>query len=229
MDEIRSEEVTEVTSPPAGSNATPDKETKDKKPLAILKLFSPQNRKKTIIAIAVILVIVIVVGYLISRRSPKNVASRYVEAYEFSDFVTEHKVMAYDTYAYFLGERSEEEFFEECSDNYDEDIKSWKDLSNYYRTDWEEFLEDLYGDYKLSIEVSRVKDMSTKRLETEYGDFLDELETQIAFDRDDISDAKEVTVKLKIEGEDGTDRETYLVCLVKMNGAWKVLGSEYGD
>ena len=29
MDEIRSEEVTEVTSPPAGSNATPDKETKD--------------------------------------------------------------------------------------------------------------------------------------------------------------------------------------------------------
>ena len=229
MEEIHSEEVTEATLVSVDNDASPEKATEAKKVPAILKLFSVQNRKKTIAAIAVVLVIAIAAGCLIYRGSPKNVAVRYVKAYEFSDYVAEHKVMAYDTYAYFLGDMSEEEYFEQCSDRYDEDIQSWKDLSDYYRTDWEEFLEDIYGEYKLSIEASRVKDMSNKRLEAEYGNFLNELETKIAFDRDDISDAKEVTVKLKIEGEDGTDRETYIVCLVKINGVWKALGSEYGD
>ena len=223
MDEIRSEEVTEVTSLPVANEAAPEKENKSKIVSAILNLFSPQNRKKTIIAIAVILVIGIVAGCLISRGSPENVAVRFVEAWILDDLEKTHKVMAYDYYAYHLEEMSEEEFFEAYSDEFKEDIQIWKDLSDYCRTSMEENLEDEYGNYKLSFDVSRVKDMSIRRLEDEYEYTLDWLEEDLAFDRDDISDAKEVTVKCKIEGEDETERMTYTVCMVKMGGAWKVL------
>lgn len=229
MDEIRSEEVTEVTSLPVDNEAAPEKENKSKIVSAILNLFSPQNRKKTIIAIAVILVIAIAAGCLISRGSPENIAVRYVEAMEFGNYVTMHKVMAYDTYMKILDEMSEEEYFEEISDEFKEDIQSWKDLSDYLRTTAEESLEDAYGEYKLSFDVSRVKDISIRRLEDEYESTLDSLEEELAFDRDDISDAKEVTVKGKFEGEDETDRMTYTVCMVKMNGAWKVLTFRYVD
>lgn len=227
MEEIYSEEAAEVTSLSVDNEAAPEKKPEANK--AIMKLFSPQNRKKTIIAIAAILVVVIVAGCLISSKSPEKVAIRYVEAYEFEDLVTLHKVMAYDIYALRLGDMSEEEYFEKLSNTYDEDITSWKDLSKYNRASTKESLEDYYGDYKLAFDVSRVKDMSNRKLEEAYGSTLNQLENTTAFDRDDISDAKEVIVKGKLEGEDETERFTYTVCMVKMNGAWKALSVDYDN
>ena len=38
-----------------------------------------------------------------------------------------------------------------------------------------------------------------------------------------ITDAKIVTVKVKIKGEDENDKQSFDVYMVKMKGAWKVL------
>ena len=229
MDDILLEEETATPSPQEDSEIIPEKKNDGKKAPVIQRLFSVQNRKKTIIILAVIMAVAIVAGCLLARTSPKSVAIRYAEAMLFSDYVKIHKTTAYDYYAFTLGEKSEEEYFENVSDKYKEDIESWKDMSTYFRSRSVEDLEDDYGNYKLSFDASRVKDMSLRRLEDEHEDLLDYLEEEVAFDRDDISAAKEVTVKIKLEGEDATERETWTICMVKINGAWKALYYESSD
>ena len=62
---------------------------------------------------------------------------------------------------------------------------------------------------------------------------IKKLEAEGLIDRGDISAAKEIIVKMKMEGEDQTVRNTYDMYLVKIGGAWKVLDydvdSDYDD
>lgn len=182
----------------------------------------PKKLPLPAIAAAVVALIVIIV-LITSLGSPKRIAKKYIDAYLYNDIVAMHKYLAYDSYASTLGDEDEEDYFEDMSDLYDEDITSWKDLAAYYHAQREEDLLDEFGEYKIEITVSRVKDLSDRALEREFEWFMDDLEDNTDFDRDDISSSKTVNLKLKIKGDEGTERGSCTVYLVKMGLSWKVL------
>ena len=91
----------------------------------------------------------------------------------------------------------------------------WKRID----TTEEENLTDKYGRYKITVETTRARDVSVRKLEEDYGKWLEQLESQGLFDRDSIQAVKEVTVKAKLTGEDETERETF----VKVGFQWKVI------
>lgn len=192
------------------------------------KLFSPANRIKTISAIAAVVLLTVMFGGL-HYLSPRAVALRYVNAMFWDDEVALKRCVAYDYYAYKLDGMSEEEYFAWRSDILDEDIKSWRDLSRYSVTATKEELEDEYGEYRVSSEVTRVKDISNNKMKENREHRLERLEEEVLFDADTIKDSKVVTVKRKISGEDYISRVTIEVYLVKVNGLWKALDYAYKD
>ena len=217
-----------VTDQPETGNLTADK--KKVNVVDILRdLFGPHKRKKTItILVAAVLFITVAVTAL-CQLSPSSIAKRYMDALYWGNYPKQQRVMAYDYYAYLLDGDSEEEFFEDRSDHYEEDITSWNDYAKYNKQATIEDYEDWIGDFNISMEVTRVKEMSLHRLESEYDWELENLEEAQLLYLDDITDAKEVFIKVKVEGEDDTIRETYSVCVVKINGMWKVLGCNSVD
>lgn len=179
-------------------------------------------------AIGIAAVALIVVIILISSLGgPKNLAKKYVKANVYGDIVAMHKYLAYDNYANILGDEDEEDYFEDLSDDLDEEITSWKDLAKYNREESEENLEDEYGDYKIEMEITKVKDVSARSLEKDFEYLYDRLEDNTDFDRDDISAGKTVKIKMKIKGDEGTERYELTVYLVKMGMSWKVLTQQY--
>ena len=137
-------------------------------------------------------------------------------------------LLAYDSIKKTLSDYDGDEaaFFENAEEIYDAAIDSWKE---YYRvTDeyYKEICEDLYGEYKETVEAAKTKNVSIKKLMKDQDYWLTELEESSGFDRDLIQEAKEITVKRKIKGEDETSRYTSTVIVVKMDGKWKVLKYE---
>ena len=117
----------------------------------------------------------------------------------------------------------EDDFFEAMSDKYDENITSWGSFFKAKNKSDKETIEDLVGKYKITTEVTRTKDISVKKLLEENSRLIEGLEAKGLIDRDDISAAKGIVVKMKVKGEDQTVRNTYDMYLVKIGGAWKVL------
>lgn len=190
---------------------------------------STPKKKWLIIGIiaSVVLILSIALFSVLSSLSPQSIAEKYAEAYIFGDICKLQKYSAYDCYEFALRSYDdEEEYFEIMSDHYDEDITSWDDLSKAQRAYADEEFSDEYGDYKVTIEATRVKDISIRKLAEECGYQLDLLEEQGLIDRDDIAEAKEVTLKLKIAGEDTTDRDTGTIYLVRLGFFWKVLARD---
>ena len=122
-----------------------------------------------------------------------------------------------------LGYYDEDDFFEAMSDKYDENITSWGSFFKAKKKSDKETIEDLVEKYKITTEVTRTKDISVKKLLKENSCLIEGLEAKGLIDRDDISAAKEIVVKMKVKGEDQTVRNTYDMYLVKIGGAWKVL------
>ena len=122
-----------------------------------------------------------------------------------------------------LGYYDEDDFFEAMSDKYDENITSWGSFFKAKNKSDKETIEDLVEKYKITTEVTRTKDISVKKLLKENSRLIEGLEAKGLIDRDDISAAKEIVVKMKVKGEDQTVRNTYDMYLVKIGGAWKVL------
>lgn len=184
--------------------------------------------RKIAISSAILIILFAVVFGIISHNSPSGIAERYVKAYIFQDAITLNQLCAYDYYALQLYEydHDEESFFEAVSDEIDEEITSWKDYSKYMKKYITEYLSDEYGEYKITLEATRVKNKSIKKFEEENTSLLKKIEKRTNFDRDGISAIKEVTVKTKIQGEEKTDRETVTIYLVKIGFSWKVLYTE---
>ena len=132
---------------------------------------------------------------------------------------------AYDEQAQMLDwyDGDEEVFFENQSNWLDEDITSWKDYYEAKDASNKEGMEDELGRYTIKTEAKKVKDVSAKKIRSDYEYWLDELEDSIGFDSDKIKEGKRVTVKLTIKGEDDTERETVDVVLVRTGLTWKVL------
>lgn len=197
------------------------------------KVRSSKNKKVWTLAaliVAAVVVVLAVAGVLVGvyrYNSPEAVAVRYVKALT-TDGQKADSLLAYDSIKKTLSDYDGDEaaFFENAEEIYDAAIDSWKE---YYRvTDeyYKEICEDLYGEYKETVEAAKTKNVSIKKLMKDQDYWLTELEESSGFDRDLIQEAKEITVKRKIKGEDETSRYTSTVIVVKMDGKWKVLKYE---
>lgn len=185
--------------------------------------FSAEKWKKSAAILGAAVVVIVVAIALLGRGSAASVAKRYCDG-----FVGNAKVQAgltaYDWKARQLGYYDDEDdFFEAMSDKYDENITSWDSYFKVKNKSDKETIEDLVGKYKITTEVTRKKDISVKKLLEENSSLIKKLEAERLIDRDDISAAKEIIVKMKVKGEDQTIRNTYDMYLVKIGGAWKVL------
>lgn len=193
----------------------------------------PVDRKKVAkkvrliaILVGVALILALALSATISYFSPGAVAERYAKAQLFSDYHAMNRYCAYDLYAYKLDGDDEEDYFEDISDHYREDIYSWKDYSSYMRDSIEEQLEDYYGDYEISYEATRVKKISLRTLKKEEKSFLDKLENRVDFDPGYINGARKVTVKIKIKGEDRNHKQETSFYMVRIGLSWKVLSAD---
>lgn len=173
----------------------------------------------------VVIVLVIAIVSVCSYNSPASVAERYVKAYMYMDTATLNKLSAYDYYGFLVSWHNddEEEFFEYFSDEYDEDITNWKQYEKYQKECQAEELSDYYGDYKITIETTKTKERTLKKIEEKYEYYISRYEERTDFDRDDISAVKEVTVKTKIVGEDNIERNSIAVYVVKIGMNWRVI------
>lgn len=246
MSEIKTDELTQTAETGNAATETPiveeinepkEKSIKITKNTIIdffKKCFSKENLKKTI---AVILLAAIVIGGIcgvISYNSPKSVALRFIKADCEFNLKAEEKLLAYDYRTATLYdneyENREEAFFEHLSDVYDEDINSWEDYFKVYQKQNLENMEDSFGDYKYIYNVSRIKDISVRKVKEENKSLLSSLERAVDFDADTIEEGKKVTVKIKLDSEDeGIVRFTAYVTLVKASGSWKILNWSDSD
>ena len=184
-------------------------------------------KRISIIIAALLLVVCIGTAFVLNMLSPESVSEQFVEAVLYHDVCKIQKYLAYDYCNYIESKYDIEEYFERKSDYLTEDITSWEELSKAYRSYWDETYSDKYGKYEFSIEATRVKDISNRKLEEKQKNLLDTLEDKQLIDRDDITEVKEVTLKVKITGDDETDRDTITIYLVKIGAFWKVLYDLY--
>lgn len=184
-------------------------------------LFSRENRKKTIAVILGVIVVIGVVCGVISYNSPASVARRYIRAwFEWDDKVKDSTYVGGKYYRF--GDMDEQEWLEYKSSQCDEDFSSMSDYYNYWKPIREEKLYDYYGEYTITIRVSREKDIRVGKL-LDDEDIVEKLD-MLDIDEGRVKAAKLVTVKLHIDGEDDSDRMTFEVRLVRIGLAWKVIG-----
>lgn len=203
---------------PSGGGYTPPKPN--------AKQPDPRLKKLVPLIAAAVAVIAVLVG--VSRyNSPASVAQRFLKA-SFTDSKRMASMLAYDKQAQMLDwyDGDEEAFFVYQSDLLDEDITSWKDYYEAKDASQKEDIENELGRYTIKTEAKKVKDVSAKKIRSDYEYQLDELEDSTGFDSDKIKAGKRVTVKLTIKGEDDTERETVDVVLVRMGLTWKVLTAD---
>ena len=184
--------------------------------------FSKENLPKLIAIAAAVVVVAVLLIVLIGNSGPKAVAEKYVKACLDLDVDKMDKLSAFELKEYLLDyyyDGDEEEFFEDVSEEYDEDVTSWKELSKAYKA----YLKEEYGKYKVEVDVSKVKELSAKKLESEVGEWLYEDLEDFGFDADKVKSGAEATVKVKLKGEDGKENETLTIYLAKIGGSWKVL------
>ncbi len=187
-------------------------------------LFSRENRKKTIAVILGVIVVIGVVCGVISYNSPASVARRYVKArYEY-DYKIVDSTLVGGKY-YWFGDEDEQEWLEEQSNWYDEDILSMSDYYNYMKTERDDTLYDEYGEYKITTRVSKEKDVRVGKLLD--NEVIAETLDMLDIDEGRVKAAKLVTVKLHVVGEDDSDRATVEAWLAKIGLAWKVIDWYY--
>lgn len=238
--ETEKEEAAAGMEPAVEPMGTEQKKNMVPKVLTVLKrAFAPGKWKKTTAILCAVVFMAVVGITVINQNSPKGVAVRYcrglydnpkaimrLSAYDFEKYVTRNSA-------------DDAAFFEEESNELMEDIDSWGDLYKVMRRELKNELEDGFGKYKIVLDVTKVRDISVKKLANEQKKLISKLEKAGCFDADEMKDGKEVTVKVKVVGEDETSRNTFQVYVVKMGFGWKVLNydsnydggydSDYGD
>lgn len=172
---------------------------------------------------AAVLILLAVVLLFHFYCGPAAIAARSVKASAFNDWSKMARNCAYDLYTYKLDGQSEEDYFEEASRKYHEDISGWRELSACSRNEQDSLMTLVYGKYTVNASASRTTALSLPRLEEACSGLLDSLEAKTDFDRDSISKAKKVTVNLEIKGEEDSDRYTETVYMVKIGLVWKYL------
>lgn len=226
---VDAENIPEAQEAPQEQAAIPEQETREKVDTGrriltgIQNAFSPERWKKLAIIVTAVVLVIAAAVVLLGRSNPASVARRYAIAL-FDDMKTVVKLSAYDWQKDRLADyKDEDDFFEEMSDEYDEDISTWRSFYKAVDKKIREGFEDTQGKYKISAEVSKNRNVSLNKWLDDYSSTLKNLEKTGSFDKDKVSEAKEVTVKVKLKGEDSTKRVTADMCLVKSGGSWGVL------
>lgn len=199
----------------------------------IKKLFSRKNIKKTI---AVILLVLIAGGGIYGASvytSPESIALRFVEntANFKGDNPSDYYAYDYNMLQnYDLDDVRQsldwKTFFEKKSSEYNYNISSWDD---YYKADAysrKEKFDELMGSskYDVTCEVTRTVDIPKEEFSKKYYSIIYYLEELAFFDPDSVSEAKEITIKVKFESEEkGIRHFTYSVLMVKQSDSWKIL------
>ena len=196
--------------------------------------------KKWRVLICIVLVLGLLAGagaVVFTMLSPEYIAKQYVEARIFDDLAKMRKYAMIDPCAEVLYTSNnpgfgvpktmdEEDYFEYKSVSLGEDINSWEDLSKLYRESCKEEYEDLFGQYKLTLEVTGCEDVSIRTFKQEWQGRLESLEKKNGdFDVDDIDNIKEMTIKIRFDGEDEDDTITATVVMVKVGGRWRAFDS----
>ena len=162
-------------------------------------------------------------------NKPEDVAKAFVKAEALNDmnemkglyvhdYEAEMKADALDEYG------DEETFFEEFSEEMGEEIKSWNAAFAAVKKMYKEQLEEMYGKYTLSVDVTDTIEMDEDELEDIKYDLEDYISDGYLSEKDwnNIKAGVIVTVELAIEGEENEDKVAYDVYLVKVGSKWKV-------
>ena len=201
---------------------------------AVTEIQPVQGKKRIImIAIAAVVIAAVIVAaiLIIKWNGPESVAERYFRGFMGETSCKDaYNLLAYDWSELMMeqeGYESEEELLDYFSSENDEEFESFNDIYRYRDEQMREELEQEYGLYKIDIKVINAKDASVKKalneslydIFTYSSDWIDDL------DEDNISACKKVKLRVKIEGEEKTYTEKISVYVVKIKGAWKVLGN----
>lgn len=123
------------------------------------------------------------------------------------------------------------EMFEDFEDETGITVKNLNGIFDYFKENRNEYLEDRYGDYTVSVKVVDSNELTRRELSDEIDDIIDDFEYCVddEFDFDDYIDENkikkgyEVEVKITIDGEDDYDSDTETLTVVKYKGKWKIL------
>ena len=211
-----------------GAPAVQSEATAVKSPKRLSGLFAPDKIKKTCIILGVIVILLAaLITTLCCCLSAKSVALQCAKSIIYFDAKKQAALSAYDYEAGLIDVyEDEEDFFNSSSNEYDEDIESWDDYCRVRKANGKAMLEDEYGVSKVSFDVTKIKDMSVRKMSSTV-DF--EYYESYEFDRDDVTACKLVTVKCKVSGEDINGRMILDIYLVKMGLLWKMITWEMVD
>ena len=186
------------------------------------------SKKSLVKTAAVLLAAALLIGgglYYLNSRSPKSVARRYALAFVEDDYSTICDLCAYDYKLWYTGE-DEEDFLRKKSEYYGIDIASWTDYCSVYRILTKGLLEDMYGRYKLSANVTEEEDLTAEKLLVKVDVITLAIAKKCGFESDSITAGKKCTVEVKITGENDQREYIRTVYLAKIEGSWKVLEEE---
>lgn len=208
------------------TESQPKKNIAEKLLSGLKAAFAPHRWKKTAAILGTAAILLAAGGVILQQNSAASVAARYCKGM-LENPKAASQMTAYDRGKYITTNYADDAaFFEKMSNEMHEEIESWNDYYDALKSEYRDSLEDEFGKYKIFMDVTKVRDISTKKMSYEKKDLIASLEKAGSFDSDEIKAAKEVTIKGKIVGEDKTDRQTIQVYVVKMSNGWKVLAAD---
>lgn len=217
MEENRTEQRKEASN--VGGEETVRMEKSVRKPSFFTKV-----RIQLLILLAAAVLVIIGAGITLTALRPERVAARYIRIMHGENNLEKAKsYLAYDYEKIRLYKTTEEEVFSETKWLYDADVENWKEYYQAYKEFYDDAYLDEYGKWKISCEATRSKNVSLSKIKKNYDNsFL----LAIGLDLDGVREAREVTVKMKIAGEEDSKRFSYTVTMVRMGLLWKVIDWE---
>ncbi len=199
-------------------------------------LFAPERIKKTVILFGALLVVIVaaIITITLCAFSPGNVAERAAKAWFLEDKRAYGNTLAYslkdDEIGLFMEledikdkKVGKDRFYEYYSDKYDEDILSWRDYCKVVTSRKKEYYEIIYGEYKLTVNAKKSKDVRVKKFKSEREWSFNDIFEHTGFDIDNYKKMKCVTVRLVVDGEEEKERESLDVYLVRKGLIWKAV------
>ena len=205
-------------------NQSPAPETKS--------FFAKEKRPLLIAIAAAVVVVAVLLIVLIGNCGPKAAARNFARAVISCDVDRINKRCAFDVKAFAIAKAEEndideEEFFEGIGDYLCAEVTSWKSMSRALRNYMDEALRDDLGRYRVEIKVTKVKELSARKLQEEASElpgdkFYDVIE-DYGFDPDKVKSGAEVTLKIRFIGKEDTGTLTVPIYMAKIGGSWKFL------
>ena len=172
-------------------------------------------------------------------NNAESVAVAYAEAYAVDDHEAMFSLSVYDLKQKSIDDimryyDSEEEFFADASEEFGAEVDSWNSYFKADHKDTKAWLQEEYGDYKISVKKGNVNELN----DDELSDIIQLLRTTANgyYDtaiEEDISAGYIIEVTLGLEHEGGTESAKHEVYVVCCDGKWKVIDmviiNTYGD